>query len=328
MAVLVTGGGGYIGSATVEILLRQGRDVVVLDDLKYGHRAAVPQSVPLYVGAVGDRDLVQRIAQDHALDACLHFAALTYVGESVQEPGRYYYNNVAQGLVLLEALRAAGVDKVVFSSTCATYGEPQYMPMDEEHPQRPENPYGWSKYFMERVLRDCAQAYGLRFVGLRYFNAAGATPNYGEDHDPENHLIPNVLQAALGRLDFLSVFGRDYPTPDGTPVRDYIHIADLGQAHALALDYLESGGASDFFNLGTGRGYSVMEVIETARRVTGRSIEARIEERRPGDTSTLVARADKAQQVLGWVPAQAELETIIGSAWDWHQAHPDGYADK
>ena len=247
MAVLVTGGGGYIGSATVEVLLRRGEEVVVLDDLKYGHRAAVPEGVPLYVGSVGDRALVQQIAGAHDLEACLHFAALTHVGESVQEPGRYYQNNVAQGLALLDALRGEGVEMLVFSSTCATYGEPQYLPMDEAHPQRPENPYGWSKYFLERILQDCDRAYGLRFVALRYFNAAGASLNCGEDHDPENHLIPNVLRAALGQLGHLSVFGRDYPTPDGTPVRDYIHVADLGRAHALALNYLRGGGASDFF---------------------------------------------------------------------------------
>jgi len=327
MAILVTGGAGYIGSVTVHLLRERDEEVVVLDNLGNGHRAAVPADVPFYQGDIGDRELVARIAREHDLEACVHFAALIYVGESVDQPDRYYENNVAQGAVLLQSLIQAGVRRVVFSSTCATYGEPQRIPMDEEHPQQPENPYGWSKYFMERILTDCDPAYGLRFVALRYFNAAGATPECGEDHDPETHLIPNVLRAALGQLPYLSVYGDSYPTPDGTPIRDYIHVADLGSAHALALDYLRDGGASDFINLGNGQGYSIMEVIETARQVTDRPIEMRIEAPRPGDASSLVAQSDKARRMLGWEPAIPELEAVIRSAWEWFQAHPDGYQD-
>ena len=328
MALLVTGGGGYIGSATVDLLHQQGEEVVVLDNLERGHRAAIHPALPFYQGDIGDRPLVRQIALEHSLEACVHFAALAYVGESVQDPARYYRNNVEQGIALLETLVEVGVRRVVFSSTCATYGEPQRLPLDEEHPQQPENPYGWTKFFIERILESYDRAYGLRFAGLRYFNAAGATTRCGEDHEPETHLIPNVLRAAAGRIPHLSVFGDDYATPDGTPVRDYIHVEDLGRAHALALDYLRQGGRSEFINLGTGRGYSVLEVIETARRVSGQPVDVRIERRRAGDASHLVARADKAREVLGWEPVYPELEGIVRSAWEWHQAHPQGYGDR
>jgi len=325
MAILITGGCGYIGSATVELLLGEGQEVVVLDDLYRGHRAAIPPGVPFYHGKVGDGGLVARIAAEHSLEACIHFAALAYVGESVDEPARYYQNNVAQGAALLDALIQAGVRRVVFSSTCATYGEPQRIPMDEEHPQHPENPYGWSKFFMERLMESFDRAYGLRFVALRYFNAAGATPRCGEDHHPETHLIPIALEAAQGKRDRLTIYGDDYPTADGTAVRDYIHVTDLGQAHAAALEYLRQGGESDYVNLGNGQGYSVLEVIETARQVTGRTIEAEMGARRAGDASHLVAQADKARQVLGWEPAYPELESIVQTAWEWHRQHPEGY---
>ncbi len=327
MAVLVTGGTGYIGSIAVEVLRAAGEDVVVLDDLFRGHRAALPDGVPLHEGRVGDRDIVRYVLTSQPIEACVHFAALTYVGESVQDPLRYYENNTAQTLVLLDELVRAGVRKVVFSSTAATYGEPQYSPLDEVHPQRPENPYGWGKLLVERALDACDAAHGMRFVALRYFNAAGATVERGEDHEPESHLVPNVLFAALGKREYLSVFGDQYPTPDGTPVRDYVHVADLGQAHALALNYLRAGGESDYINLGNGQGYSVLEVIETARQVTGRSIEARIEAPRAGDPSFLVAKADRAAEVLGWKPQYGDLESIVQSAWDWHVRHPDGYGD-
>ncbi|MFH1570377.1 MAG: UDP-glucose 4-epimerase GalE, partial [Gemmatimonadota bacterium] len=240
-------------------------------------------------------------------------------------PAWYYENNVGQGVVLLDALMEAGVKQVVFSSTCATYGEPQRMPIDEEHPQHPQNPYGWSKFFMERLMESFDRAYGLRFAALRYFNAAGATARCGEDHDPETHLIPIALQAAAGRRERLTVFGDDYPTPDGTAVRDYIHVADLGQAHVAALEHLRRGGESTHINLGNGQGYSVLEVIEAARRITGRPIEVTVGPRRPGDTSHLVAQADKARRVLGWEPAYPSLESIVQTAWDWHRAHPQGY---
>jgi UDP-glucose 4-epimerase len=328
MAVLVTGGCGYIGSATVELLQEVDEEVVVLDNLSRGHREAIPPHVSFYQGNVGDRRLVARIGAEHKIEACVHFAALAYVGESVREPVRYYENNVEQGIALLEMLLQAGVRQVVFSSSCATYGEPERIPMDEQHRQRPQNPYGWSKLFMERILESCDRAYGLRFIALRYFNAAGATARCGEDHTPEPHLIPNVLKAAQGEIPYLSVFGEDYPTPDGTPVRDYIHIRDLGCAHVQALGYLRVGGASEFINLGNGQGYSVLEVIEIARQVTGRPIDMKIEAPRPGDASHLVAQADKARRVLGWEPTFAELETIVGSAWEWYQTHPHGYGEK
>ena len=325
MSILVTGGAGYIGSVTVELLLERGERVVVLDSLVRGHRAALPEGVPFYQGEVGDRDLILRIAREHDLEACIHFAALAYVGESVTEPIRYFVNNAAQGMLLLEALIEAGVRRFVFSSTCAVYGEPEKIPIPEEHPRRPANPYGWSKYFMERALEDCDAAYGLKFVSLRYFNAAGATERCGEDHEPETHLIPNVLAAALGRIPYVPVFGNDYPTPDGTAVRDYIHVRDLADAHLRALTWLRQGGGSLFLNLGNGKGYSVLEVIRTAREVTGREIPMRWEPRRPGDPARLVADARRAERLLGWTPAFPELATIIESAWRWRLTHPDGY---
>lgn len=325
MAILVTGGAGYIGSVTVELLQAQGAEVVILDNLSRGHRAAVPDGVPFYAGDIGDTVLVQRIVREHNIEACIHFAAFAYVGESVTAPSLYFSNNVAQGVQLLDALVAAGVQRVVFSSTCATYGEPQRLPLEETHPQHPTNPYGWSKFMMERVLEAYDAAYGLKFAALRYFNAAGATPRCGEHHEPETHLIPNVLAAALGKLPFVSVFGNDYATPDGTCLRDYIHVADLGDAHIRALAYLAGGGASTHINLGNGQGFSVLEVIDAARRVTGREIAVRLEPARAGDPSRLVADARKAASVLGWRPVHTNLDDILRSAWEWHLAHPHGY---
>jgi UDP-glucose 4-epimerase len=270
--ILVTGGAGYIGGVTIELLRGRGEGVVVLDNLSRGHRQVVPADIPFYQGDIGDSELLARIAAEHDIEACIHFAALAYVGESVAEPARYFENNVSQGIVLLDSLHKAGVRRVVFSSTCATYGEPQEIPISETHPQKPTNPYGWSKLFMERIMESYDTAYGLRFVALRYFNAAGASQRLGECHDPETHLLPNVLAAALGQIPAVSVFGSDYPTADGTAVRDYIHVADLGSAHIQALDYLRGGGASERINLGNGKGYSVLEVIEATRQVTGREI--------------------------------------------------------
>jgi UDP-glucose 4-epimerase len=327
MAILVTGGAGYIGSATVERLRAKGEQVVVLDDLFRGHRGAIDQAVPFYHGRVGDRDLVKRIIAEHKVEACVHFAALSYVGESVLEPARYYENNVAQGIALIGELMNGGVRRVVFSSTCATYGIPEQIPISESCPQWPVNPYGWSKLFIERMLASYDDAGGLKFVALRYFNAAGATERSGEDHEPESHLVPNVLKAASGEKTEVPVFGTNYPTPDGTAIRDYVHIADLAEAHILAIEHLRRGGDSDFLNLGTGHGYSVMEVIETARKVTGRPISIRIEGPRSGDPPRLVADARKAERVLGWKTSMSDLSTILRTQWEWREKHPRGYAE-
>lgn len=325
MTILVTGGAGYIGSVTVERLQAKGERVVVLDDLARGHRSAVDQDVPFYHGRAGDRALVARIAAEHKLEACVHFAALAYVGESVSEPAKYFENNVEQGVALMGALLGTGVRRVVFSSTCATYGEPKQIPIPESSPQWPVNPYGWSKLLIERLLDSYDRAYGLKFASLRYFNAAGATERRGEHHEPETHLVPNVLAAALGEKPEVSVFGDNYPTPDGTPIRDYVHVADLADAHILALDHLRRGGDSVFLNLGTGRGYSVLEVIECARQVTGRPIPMRIEAPRPGDPARLVADATRAQSVLGWKPVTSDLPSILRSQWEWRKKHPRGF---
>src|SRR3982751_5598063 len=272
MGVLVTGGAGYIGSVAVEDLKDRGEEVVVLDNLVYGHREAVADGVPFYEGSIGDKRLITRILSEHKIDACMHYSAYAYVGEWVEQPAKYYQNNFVETLHLLDALREGGVSRFIFSSTCATYGVPKYVPIDEKHPQWPINPYGWSKLMVERALDSYDFAYGLKYVALRYFNAAGASECCGEDHDPETHLIPLVLKAALGKIPKVSVFGTDYETPDGTAVRDYIHISDLSQAHLKALDYLRSGSSSQFVNLGNGSGYSVRQVIEAAEGVTGGKI--------------------------------------------------------
>lgn len=325
MAILVTGGAGYIGSVTVEKLLAAGESVVVLDDLARGHREAVTRETPFYQGRVGDRALIAKIAAEHKLESCVHFAALAYVGESVQMPEKYFENNVEQGIAFIGSLLSVGVRRIVFSSTCATYGEPDRVPISEQCPQWPKNPYGWSKLFMERLFDSYDTAHGLKFASLRYFNAAGATQRCGEHHEPETHLIPIVLAAAAGEKPDVPVFGSDYPTPDGTAIRDYVHVADLADAHIRALEHLRKGGKSDFVNLGTGDGYSVLEVIETARRVTGGDIRVRKEARRPGDPARLVADAAKARSVLGWAPAMSDLSSIIRSAWEWKKRHPRGY---
>ncbi len=328
MAILVTGGAGYIGSATVELLRAAGSDVVVLDNLVYGHRAAVDADVPFYHGDVGDSDLVSRIIAGHNIDSCVHFAAYAYVGESVTDPAKYFENNTFQTNALLNTLIRGNVRKFVFSSTCATYGDPQYIPIDETHPQKPVNPYGWTKFMTERILESYDTAYGLKFVALRYFNAAGATQKCGEHHDPETHLIPNALRTASGELPFVSVYGTDYDTPDGTCIRDYIHVSDLADAHSSALGHLDRGEASTFVNLGNGLGFSVFEVIEAARRITGRSITVKTEPRRAGDPDRLIADAAKAAKVLDWKPKFANIESILQSAWDWKQQHPKGYEDQ
>jgi UDP-glucose 4-epimerase len=325
MAILVTGGAGYIGSVTIEHLLAKGERMVVVDDLFRGHRGALADGVPFYHGRVGDRELVARIAREHEIESCVHFAALAYVGESVVEPAKYFENNVEQGTALVGALLKAGVRHLVLSSTCATYGEPEKIPISEQCPQWPQNPYGWSKLILERLLDSYDRAYGLKFVALRYFNAAGATKQRGEHHEPESHLVPNVLAAATGEKPDVAVFGNGYPTPDGTCIRDYVHVSDLADAHVRALDYLRRGGKSDFLNLGTGHGYSVLEVIETARHVTQSDIRIRVEPPRPGDPAKLVADATKAARVLGWKVERSDLTSILRSQWEWRRKHPRGY---
>ncbi len=325
MAILVTGGCGYIGSATVEALVEKKEPLVVLDNLSRGHHQAIPSDIPFYQGDIGNRKLVKQITHEHNIEACIHFAAYAYVGESMTNPKLYFQNNVEQGTALIDTLQGSGVDKIVFSSTCSSYGEPQKIPLDENHPQKPVNPYGWSKFMVERMLEAYDQAYEMRFVALRYFNAAGATKRCGEDHNPEFHLIPNVLNVARKLKPYISVFGTEYPTPDGTAVRDYIHIADLASAHILALEHLRQGGQSESINLGNAKGYSVFEVIEAARKITGQTIKIKLEEPREGDPSQLIAQADKARNVLVWKPTIPALEPIIQSAWNWHLAHPNGY---
>lgn len=320
-SLLVTGGAGYIGSHTVKHLLQAGERIVVLDNLVFGHRQALPASdrVTLVEGDMSDAALVEKLFAEHQVEAVLHFAAFAFVGESVTAPLKYYRNNLAAPLTLLEAMQRHGCRQFILSSTCATYGNPQFMPMDESHPQDPVNPYGASKWMLERVLRDCATAWGLRSVFLRYFNASGCDPDgeIGEDHDPETHLIPRILMAAKGEIDHIQVFGTDYPTPDGTCIRDYIHVNDLASAHALALDYLRKGGATDAVNLGTGRGFSVNEIIRTAEAVTGRTIPVQYGPRRAGDPPELVANAAKAKAVLGWEAEKKDPREHIESAWKW-----------
>ena len=322
MKLLVTGGAGYIGSVVARQLLDRGDEVTVLDDLSRGHRGAIPQGAGHVPVDLLDPGAVNAALAD-GYDGVLHFAALALVAESVAHPERYHRTNTVGTLNLLDAMRAAGVKRLVFSSTCATYGEPETVPMTEDIPADPVNAYGASKLANDRMIRDECRAHGLGAVSLRYFNVAGASGDLGEDHEPETHLIPLVLRAAAGTADHVKVFGTDYPTQDGTAVRDYIHVEDLGEAHLLALDATEPG-RHVIYNLGTGHGYSVRQVIEAARRVTGREIPARDEGRRPGDPAALVAASDKVRAELGWEPSKG-LEEMIADAWAWHQAHPDGY---
>jgi len=322
-AILVTGGAGYIGSHAVLALQQAGYEVVILDNLVYGHQDLVDQAlhVKLVVGDTNDRELLDRLFASHKFAAVMHFAAYAYVGESVTKPDKYYRNNVVGTLTLLEAMTAASIDKFVFSSTCATYGVPNQVPIPEDHPQNPINPYGATKLMVERILADFDQAYNLKSVCFRYFNAAGADPEgrLGEDHAPETHLIPLVLMTALGKQDSISILGTDYPTPDGTCIRDYIHVTDLAQAHVQGLEYLLKGGASEVFNLGNGSGFSVKEVIESARQVTGKPIAAVEHDRRPGDPPALVGSGEKARTVLGWKPEYPDISQILTHAWQWHQ---------
>lgn len=321
--ILVVGGAGYIGSHTVKQLIAAGHDVVVLDNLVYGHRDIVDTAlkVEFIEGDIGDRPLLDKIFASHNIGAVMHFAAYAYVGESVTAPAKYYQNNVVATLSLLDAMVAANVKNFVFSSTCASYGIPTTVPIPEDHPQNPINPYGATKVMVERILQDYGPAYGLNSVIFRYFNACGADPEgqLGEDHNPETHLIPLTLQAALGLRDHIAIFGTDYPTEDGTCVRDYIHVCDLADAHILGVEHLLKGGDSEIFNLGNGLGFSVKEVIESARRVTGKDIKVVEEPRRAGDPPALIGSAEKARTQLGWNPQYADIDTIMAHAWAWHQ---------
>jgi UDP-glucose 4-epimerase len=325
MSTLVTGGAGYIGSVTTEALREAGREVVVLDSLVAGHQEAVHPDVPFYEGGIADRRLVEEILDRHGVDSVVHFAAFLSVPESVADPAKYYLNNAAGTLALLDVMRQRGVNRIVFSSTSAVYGEPQYLPMDEKHPLNPTTPYGMSKLFVERILDSFDAAYGTKHVALRYFNACGATPTRGEDHSPEVHLIPLVLFAALGRRSYISIYGTDYPTPDGTCVRDYVHVSDLACAHVLALEYLEQGGESQKLNLGNASGFSVRQIIEAAEKVTGRHIPVKEEPRRPGDPSRTGAAIEKAKEILGWFPRYTDIHEIIRTAWEWYLGKPTGY---
>lgn len=325
MNILVTGGAGYIGSHATRVLAASGHNLWVYDNLSRGHRAAVLPG-RLIEGELADRAQLTDVLRTHNIEAVMHFAAFALVGESVSDPALYYENNVVAALSLLEAMRAANVKKFVFSSTTATYGEPEIIPIAETTPQQPINPYGFTKLVIEHALADYAHAYGWSYAALRYFNAAGAAPSgeIGEDHTPESHLIPIVLQVALGQREAITIFGTDYPTPDGTCIRDYIHVDDLASAHLKALDRLQPGQGLRL-NLGTGRGYSVREVIDACRRVTGHPIPETIGPRRPGDPPELVADSRLAQRVLDWQPQYTDIESIVATAWRWHQSHPRGY---
>jgi UDP-glucose-4-epimerase GalE len=325
MRILVTGGAGYIGSHTVRLLLARGHAVTVFDNLSYGHRQAVPAD-RLVVGDLKDVDQLDHALVVNQVEAVVHFAASTYVGESVTNPARYYQNNLLNSLNLLDRCRRHGVNRFVFSSTCATYGVPTAVPITEAEKQLPINPYGNTKLAFERMLADYAPAYGLGYAALRYFNASGAAADesIGEDHDPETHLIPIVLQVALGKRPHVEIFGTDYPTPDGTCIRDYIHVDDLAAAHLLALEKIEPGRGL-CYNVGIGTGYSVREVVRTCEEVTGKRIAVREGPRRPGDPPALVAASDRVRRELGWEPKYTELRPIVETAWNWHRKHPDGF---
>jgi UDP-glucose 4-epimerase len=325
MKLLVTGGAGYIGSIVAHHLLEAEHEVVILDNLRHGHRQAVPADAKLVVADLLDREVLDA-AVDQGFDAVLHFAALALVGESGTHPERYYRTNVAGTLNLLDAMRAAEVGRLVFSSTCAVYGQPDEVPISETAPTRPENPYGRSKLAVDWMIGDFCAAHGLGAVSLRYFNVAGASHGLGEDHDPETHLIPNVLRAALGTNPYVEIFGTDYPTRDGTAIRDYIHIDDLADAHLLALDGTRAG-EHRIFNLGNGNGFSVREVIEATQKVTGVDVHAREADRRPGDPPMLVAAGDRIRSELGWKPRKPDLEQMVADAWAFAQAHPGGYSE-
>lgn len=329
MAILVTGGLGYVGSHAVKLLMGRGRQVVCLDDLSFGHVGASSGS-EVVIGNIGDANLLKDVFKKYDIDAVMHFAAFADVGESVQDPQKYYLNNISNSITLVQEMLAAGVKRMIFSSTAATFGEPQVIPIPEDHPKDPTNPYGRSKLMLEEILAEYDLAYGLKWTALRYFNASGADPSgtIGEDHKPEHHLIPLVIDAALGKRENIKIFGTDWSTPDGTCIRDYVHVTDLAQAHYLALEALEGGAKSTVYNMGNGNGYSVKEVISVVEKVTGKKINAIESERRAGDPARLVASSDKIKNELGWKPEYPELETIVETAWNWHSNHPNGFGDR
>ena len=331
MSVLVLGGAGYIGSHTVDRLVEAGKDVVVVDSLVTGHLAAVRKEAKFYQGDLADKDFMRKVFTENPdIDAVIHFAAFSLVAESMKDPLKYFDNNTAGMVKLLEVMNEFSIDKIVFSSTAATYGIPEEVPIKETTPQNPINPYGESKLMMEKIMRWADKAYGIKFVPLRYFNVAGAKPDgsIGEDHMPETHLLPIVLQVAMGKRDKLQIFGDDYNTPDGTNIRDYVHPLDLADAHILAVDYLKAGNPSTAFNLGSSTGFSNREILEAARKVTNKEIPAEIAPRRGGDPDVLVASSTKAREVLGWKPQFDDISKIIETAWKWHTLHPEGYQDK
>ena len=331
MATLVLGGAGYIGSHTVDRLIKKGEKTIVVDSLVTGHRQAVNKDAKFYQGDIADKDFMRQVFKENSdIDAVIHFAAYSLVAESMKKPLKYFDNNTAGMVKLLEVMNEFSIDKIVFSSTAATYGIPEEVPIKETTPQNPINPYGESKLMMEKIMRWADEAYGIKFVPLRYFNVAGAKPDgsIGEDHMPETHLLPIVLQVAMGKRDKLQIFGDDYNTPDGTNIRDYVHPLDLADAHILAVDYLKAGNPSTAFNLGSSTGFSNREILEAARKVTNKEIPAEIAPRRGGDPDVLVASSTKAREVLGWKPQFDDISKIIETAWKWHTLHPEGYQDK
>lgn len=327
MTILVLGGAGYIGSHTVYELIDNGEDVVIIDNLLTGHKEAIHPKARFYKGDIRDREFLDDVFKKEKIDAVIHFAACSLVGESMEKPLKYYDNNLCGTKILLDSMVANGIDKIVFSSTAATYGEPEKVPILETDRTEPTNTYGETKLSMEKMFKWVGKAHGLRYVSLRYFNACGAhiSGQIGEDHNPESHLIPLILQVPNGKREYISIFGDDYDTKDGTCVRDYIHVTDLAQAHILAVKYLQSGNESNIFNLGNGVGFTVKEVIDTARKVTSHPIPAKITPRRAGDSAQLIASSEKAKEILGWTPEHNSLEEIISTAWNWHKNHPNGF---
>ncbi|MBQ9433905.1 MAG: UDP-glucose 4-epimerase GalE [Synergistaceae bacterium] len=329
MAVLICGGAGYIGSHNVRAFSQKGEEVIVIDSLETGHRASVPEGIKFYHADIRDSEALDKVFAENQIESVIHFCAYSLVGESMEKPLKYFDNNVGGMISLLEAMHKHGVKRIIFSSTAATYGEPKRVPILETDPTIPTNPYGESKRIMEKMMNWVSRLHDIRYVSLRYFNVAGAwhDGSIGEDHKYETHLIPLILQVPLGKREHITIYGDDYPTQDGTCIRDYIHVEDLARAHILALEYLRNGGTSDIFNLGSGDGYSVMEMITAARKVTGHSIPAQVGARRPGDPAKLVADSTKAHEILKWTPEIVRMEDIIATAWKWHSSHPNGYGD-